>query len=189
MNTTTWNIGKAETIEDIRGILDLQKRNLAVNFTPDQMRENGYVTLKHNEDLLWRMNQEGGHIVLKHDGVVKAYALFMPMSFMPEVEHLEEVFNLFETISWNGKLLKELNYCFMGQICVDESVRGQGVFRQLYKAFGEAYKNEYEYCLTLIALRNLKSHHAHTRVGFETAYVAALDDYEPWELVAWNMRE
>ena len=52
MNTSKWNIGKAKTQEDIRGILDLQRQNLAANFTQDQMREHGYVTLKHTEDLL-----------------------------------------------------------------------------------------------------------------------------------------
>ena len=135
------------------------------------------------------MNQEGGHIILKEGNIVKAYALYTPISFIKEVEHLEEVFNLFSAISWQGKMVNDLKYIFMGQVCVEESLRGLGVFRQLYKAFRDCYKNDFEYCLTLIALRNVKSHHAHLKLGFETVYVAALDNYEPWELVAWNMRD
>ena len=58
----------------------------------------------------------------------------------------------------------------MGQVCVAKEFRGQGVFHQLYAAHKSLLSKQYNYCITEVSTRNLRSLQAHFVVGFELLY-------------------
>ena len=178
----------ADTDQEIEGILGLQQANLPSQLNPQEQIQEGFVTIRHTFELLKRMNQDGGHIIVKDHDQVKAYALYLHPAMMPKVEFLGETYKFLQAFEWNGKKAIDHNFVFMGQICVDKSLRGQGYFRKLYEAFKQEYGKNFEWCFTLVALRNQRSLTAHKKIGFETMYTMVDPDAEPWELIGWKMR-
>jgi GNAT superfamily N-acetyltransferase len=72
----------------------------------------------------------------------------------------------------------------MGQVCVDPSWRGRGLFDRLYAEHRARYADRFEWLVTEIAMRNPRSRKAHARVGFvEIDHYR--DDTDEWSVVGW----
>src|SRR5262245_38255007 len=116
------------TADEVRQILDLQAANLATALTPDVIASQGFVTVRHDPDVLLRMNAAAPSIIAKDGDRVVGYALVMPRAFAPEVPILRPLFERLEELSWRGAPLREQPRWFvMGQICVADSHRGRGI--------------------------------------------------------------
>jgi hypothetical protein len=178
-------IGNPTTDAHIEQMLALQQVNSPQNLTLDQQTSQGFVTVKHNFDLLKRMNQTEGQIVALVDEVVVGYALVMPEAFRAEIPVLEPMFQMFSTVDYKGKLLIDYSFIVMGQVCIGEAYRGLGLFDQLYAGMKAQLSNRYEICITEVATRNQRSMRAHARVGFETA-LEYTDVTDTWALVVWE---
>ncbi|MCH1418110.1 MAG: hypothetical protein L7U68_06150 [Flavobacteriaceae bacterium] len=73
----------------------------------------------------------------------------------------------------------------MGQICVDKAFRGQGVFRQLYAEHMALLSKQYNYCITEVSNRNLRSMQAHYATGFELLHCFS-GTQDEWNIVLWD---
>lgn len=73
----------------------------------------------------------------------------------------------------------------MGQICVDKAFRGQGVFRQLYASQKALLSGQYNYCITEVSARNLRSMQAHYAIEFELLHRFS-DTQDKWNIVLWD---
>jgi RimJ/RimL family protein N-acetyltransferase len=73
----------------------------------------------------------------------------------------------------------------MGQICVGKAWRGQGVFDLLYRAHRRYLREAYDFCITEVATRNVRSMRAHQRVGF-TVIDRYRDATDEWALLRWD---
>lgn len=152
-------------------MLDLQAINHVSNVLPSVAQEQGFVTVKHNPQVLLRMNQVAPSIIAKDGGLVVGYALVMPRAFAAEVPILQPMFDLLDTLSWKGASLRDHGRWFvMGQICVAEGYRGMGVFDGMYRKMQEHCRADYDFVITEIAERNTRSIRAHERVGFKTLH-------------------
>lgn len=174
--------------EEVVQILDLQARNHVSGLDPLEMEKQGFVTVRHDPDVLQAMNRSAPAIIAKDEGKVVGYALVMPRAFGPLVPILEPMFALLDTLSWKGTALRDNPHWFvMGQICIDADYRGQGVFDRLYHTMKVVYQPDYEFIVTEVAERNARSMRAHTRVGFETihSYRDALSR-ENWRMIVWD---
>ena len=176
---------KAETEEELHGILELQRRFLKGNHTKDVEAEQGFVTLKHDFDLLHQMNVADGHIIGLDGNKVIGYALTMSPKFSDKIPGLFPMFRIVDELKEKGDRNFN-NYLMMGQICVDYHYRGQGVFRSLYEQFKMTYAGKYDFCLTLIYCLNTRSMAAHKHIGFTNLYTLDEAGAEPWELVIWE---
>ena len=58
-------ITQAKSDADLQGILALQRKNLAVNLSPEEVADQGFVTVVHHLDILRRMNEAGAHTIAK----------------------------------------------------------------------------------------------------------------------------
>ncbi|MEQ8811624.1 MAG: GNAT family N-acetyltransferase, partial [Imperialibacter sp.] len=67
--------------DDLQQILDVQERNQPHNITPEQLAKEGFVTVRHNLDLLRSMNESAPQVIAKDGGKVVGYALVMLQSF------------------------------------------------------------------------------------------------------------
>jgi ribosomal protein S18 acetylase RimI-like enzyme len=175
------------TDKEIQQLLDLQQRNLTKNISEDVADNQGFVTVVHDFELLSRMNQSMPQIIAKDGDEVIAYALVMPESFRFDIPVLTAMFDLMDGLEYKGKLMKNTKYYAMGQICVAEGYRGQGIFDGLYAKHKENLSDRFELCVTEIANRNTRSSAAHRRVGFEIIHEYFDVNYpELWEVVAWD---
>ena len=105
--------------------------------------------------------------------------------FVPE---LASLFDQIDKLSYDGQPVSQLPYYVMGQVCVADGYRGQGLFDQLYAHHRTIYGGDYQLLITDISARNTRSIRAHERVGFRPLR----EFYEPgagetWIVVAWDM--
>jgi len=176
------------TSEEVTQILDLQAINHVSNVSPAVAQEQGFVTVKHNPSVLQRMNEAAPSIIAKDGERVVGYALVMPRSFAVDIPILQPMFDLLDTLSWGGYPLRDNSRWFvMGQICVAEGYRGMGVFDWMYQKMKEVCRADYDFVITEIAERNIRSIRAHERVGFETLHTFSdAVAGEDWRVVIWD---
>ncbi len=177
--------------EEVEQILALQALNHYSALQPAQILEQGFVTVKHDPGVLHRMNQVYPSAIAKDGGTVVGYALMMPRSFGDQIPVLVPMFELLDTLSWQGKRLKdEYRWFAMGQICVAEGYRGVGIFDGLYANLSSHYANSFDLIITEIAARNTRSIRAHERVGFQTLHVYTdKETQEVWSVVVFEMNK
>ena len=96
---------KATTEADLRGILDLQQRNLPKNISETERVEQGFVTVEHDFEMLQAMNDVEKHVIaLDENGVVVGYSLVMMPDFGFKIPVLAPLFELMKTLSFEGQL-------------------------------------------------------------------------------------
>ena len=175
----------AESPQDLWQILELQAENLPSCLNEQEMKSQGFVTVKHDAQLLEEMNRRHQHIIAKDGDRVIGFALVMLKEFSDKIPVLVPMFQLIDQLSYKEKPLKEGNYFVMGQICIDKGYRGQGVFSGLYEALRQQMSPHFDVVVTEIATRNTRSLKAHAKVGFEPVkrYTA---DGEEWDIVIWD---
>lgn len=166
----------AKNKEDLVQILSLQEMNLKSAVSSDEMKLEGFVTVRHTLDVLTKMNTACPHIIAKDGDKVVGYALSMTNDFKDEISVLRPMFKELENMSIK-------NFITMGQICVAKTHRKQGIFRGLYEAMKKASYPKYEAIITEVDATNSRSLGAHYAVGFEKicTYNSLGQD---WELIA-----
>ncbi len=182
-------ITQAKNDNDLQGILTLQQQNLAKNLSPEEIAEQGFVTVVHDLDILRRMNDAAPHTIAKIGDRVVGYALTMLPQFRTDIPFLVSLFERLDQLHWHGKSFREIPYFVMGQVCVAKDCRGMGVFDQLYQGLKKFQSEKFEVVATDISSLNPRSLRAHERVGFET-----LQEFEEegiqgvWVIVGWGLR-
>jgi len=177
------------TAAEVHQILDLQARNLPTSLSPETMASQGFVTVRHNPAVLQRMNEVAPAAIAKAGGKVVGYALVMPREFAPHVPVLQPLFDMLDTLSWNGAPLRSNPRWFvMGQICVADGYRGRGIFDGLYRTLTNTYRGRYDFTVTEVAERNMRSLRAHERVGFRTLHTYPDETTgEVWRVIALDL--
>lgn len=183
MKKVTYTQVSTET--EIQEILALQERNLSTKISKEEARAQGFVTVKHDAQILRDMNQPYPHIIATHEGKVIGYALMMIKDFRDRIPVLIPMFDLIDSLSYNNESLKETRYFTMGQVCIDKNYRGMGVFKNLYETMKEKYQPHFDYLITEIAARNTRSIRAHAKIGFEEIKRYD-DDGTTWVMVIWS---
>jgi ribosomal protein S18 acetylase RimI-like enzyme len=175
----------AETDEELNQILVLQTQNHFQDLSVHERNANGFVTVKHNLPLLKKMNDHAGQIIAVANGNLVGYALVMLKEFNSWIPVLTPMFEMFEKLSFDRKPLSNYAYYVMGQICIAESFRGQGIFERLYQKHKEVYSAKFELCLTEVSVRNARSMKAHEKIGFKTIH-SFEDKTDTWNILLWD---
>lgn len=174
--------------EEVQLILDLQAENLANALSPEKMAAQGFVTVRHDPEVLRRMNLAYPSVIAKDGEHLAGYCLVMTREFAPQVPVLLPMFDLLENLSWRGQSLRDSRWFVMGQVCVAEKYRGQGVFDGLYRHLRTVCRPDFDLVITEVAERNARSLNAHRRVGFETFHVYADGTTgETWHLIGMEV--
>ena len=175
------NYSRADSDEELSQILRIQQDNVRTKLSPDEMLQEGFVTLVHDLEILRQMNQVCPHVIACVDDRVIGYALAMAPAFRKSVPLLK---SLFERLD---HLIPHRNYLIMGQICIDKPFRGKGVFRGLYDFYRHQLKNEYDCLVTEVAAENPRSLGAHIGVGFKNICTRTEHDKD-WEILLWDWK-
>jgi predicted GNAT superfamily acetyltransferase len=169
---------RAARLEDLPAILGLQRENLEPAVGADEAREQGFVTVVHDEGTLRKMHELAPSIVAERQGALAGYALTMLREAQEWVPILKPMFEVLAKLSLG-------RFYVMGQVCVGRAHRGQGVFDALYAGHRELYAGRFDAVVTEIATRNGRSLRAHERVGFREVH-RYRDAADEWSVVAWD---
>src|SRR4030095_8503075 len=125
----------ANSKNDLEGILNLQKRNLASSLTKAEIQSQGLVTVDHSYEQLARLNDHEKHVIAKENEKVIGYLLAMTKRSRLDIPILIPMFDLFDTISFDNRKISEYDYLVVGQVCIDKAWRGQGILDHCYAAY------------------------------------------------------
>ncbi len=162
---------------ELEQILDLQQRNSIPVLSEDEKQKEGFVTVAHTYELLYRMNEVCPHVIAKDGNKVVGYTLCMHPAFGDEIEVLKPMFAEIGSV-----LPISEKYIAMGQVCVDKNYRGQGVFRKLYEAMKAAIQPEFQSIITEVDAKNTRSLQAHYAVGFKDLKIYSSGGHD-WHLI------
>lgn len=174
--------------KDLEGIIELQKRNLRADLSPEEIKEQGFVTVSHSLDDLEKMQKHEPNIIAKDGNQVIAYVLGMTEQSKNDIPRLVEMYESFDHIQYKDKSIADYQYIVVGQVCVDKNFRRQGIFDKSYEAYKLYFQGNYEFAITEIATINLRSMKAHERIGFKTIYTYADSINTEWNVVVWDWR-
>lgn len=179
-------IVNSSTTKELEGVLELQKQNLKKDLSPEQIKEQGFVTVSHSLDDLEKMHQHEPNIIAKDGELVIAYVLAMTEQSKNDIPRLVEMYESFDQIQYQGKPVSSFSYVVVGQVCVSQNYRGKGLFDQCYHAYKEYFKSKYDFAITEIATINLRSMNAHKRIGFEVIHTYTDGSAVEWNVVIWD---
>lgn len=174
-----------QTKEELHQILLLQQQYLAGRNSMAEEKEQGFVTVHHTVEKMEQLHALAPSVIVKDEELVIAYALVLLTEAGSLIPELKSMFEMLQTLSFNGKPLQQYRYYVMGQVCVDKPYRGQGVFQMLYAKHKELMQSSYDFVITEIATRNTRSIRAHEKIGFELLH-RFKDENEEWDIVVWD---
>ncbi|RZS97785.1 GNAT family N-acetyltransferase [Cecembia calidifontis] len=170
---------------DLLGILELQSENHLEQISSP---EEGFVTVKHDLQLLKKMNDLAPHVIAKDREKVVAYVLAMTPASKEDIPVLIPMFEQFNVLTYQEKSLSSWNYLVVGQVCVGKNYRGKGIFDKMYQYYKSTYERVFDFAVTEIALNNPRSIRAHQKLGFREIH--QYKDALPmdWSIVLWDWK-
>ncbi len=176
----------AQSDDDLRGILELQAKNLTRSLSAVEISSQGFVTVEHSFESLKKLNKTERHIIAKQDNRVVGYILSMTPEARDDIPVLVPMFRIFDETPYQGKMISDHRFIVVGQVCVDRDFRGQGLFDNCYRAYREYHKDKYAFAITEIARANPRSLNAHKRTGFRELRSYRDENDTDWIVVIWN---
>ncbi|CAL2079419.1 GNAT family N-acetyltransferase [Tenacibaculum sp. 190524A05c] len=171
---------QTSTETELHQILELQQQNLPKGLSDEEKKQEGFVTVEHDFETLFKMHEIHPHIIAKYNNKVVGYALSMSTVFKDSIPVLIPMFTELE------KLNIDQNFIIMGQVCVDKKHRGKGIFRGLYEKMSAIFTGKYSSIVTEIDAKNIRSINAHNAIGFKT-----ISEYpshnQVWKIVAMEI--
>lgn len=166
----------------------LQKKNVESQISQEELQSQGFVTVHHNFGLLKKICGPYGHMLARDQQTLAAYALVMLKEYGDTIPVLKPMFDEINRLTYQNECLGNVPYLVMGQVCVDKTYRGSGVFQHLYQAMQRELSTTFTYLITEVAIRNQRSIRAHSNVGFKSikTYEAA---GEVWEILLWDWKK
>lgn len=178
-------ITRVTTPSEIIGIRDLQNLNLKQNITPEEANEQGFLTASYTLAYLQKMNSIFPSIIAKDGNKVVGYALVATKNIRKGHDLIEGLFDAIDECEYNGKLLKDVNYVVVGQLCVAKAYRGQNLVQKLYGHFKDCLSKEFTYLVTDVAQANVRSLKAHKKSGFQVINELKYGGVG-WDIVLWD---
>jgi len=176
----------ANSSNHLAEILQLQRSNLRNQRSEEEIAKEGFVTCEHSIDLLQKMNKPYPHVIAVENSKVVGYALVMLSEMRDALDVLKPMFKKIDDIYLQQPSPIIGSYFVMGQVCIDKSYRGQGLFYSLYNHMKEKMSSDFDICITEVSSHNKRSLRAHANQGFRTILTYHSEDGHPWEILAWD---
>lgn len=173
----------------MKEFLNSKSKTLKKDLTPEQIKEQGFVTVSHSLDDLEQMHRYEPNILAKDGDVIAAYVLGMTVQSKNDIPRLVEMYESFDHILYRGKPISDYHYIVVGQVCVGYNYRGKGLFDECYHAYKNYFKGRYDLAITEIASINLRSMNAHKRIGFEVIHTYTDSSAVEWNVVVWDWKQ
>jgi hypothetical protein len=184
-------VRQAESMHELEEICSLNLKNMKSNLSKNEQEEDGFVSLEYPLEKLSKMAEMEKPIVAVYNDHVVGYLLATPKSYYGIYEPIDGSFDVMASVVYQGHLMKDYNYLFVGQICIAKEFRGQqndfNVFQRLYQQYYECYGSKYDFVVADVSAANPRSLKAHLRNGFEIIGSLTIMNSE-WKLIVWDWR-
>lgn len=179
-------------VSEVVGIRDLQSVNLkrnvlhrceVENLDATQVLSHGFVSAEYSVEYLQTMNDVTPCVIaVDAAGLVIAYALVTTKEVASAHPLLTDMVRSIDGANYQGRSLGTSSYVIIGQLCIAEAYRGQGLVPRLYDYFRQQYQQQFKFMLTDVSTANPRSLKAHLKYGFE---IVDQQDYDgdTWYIV------
>jgi ribosomal protein S18 acetylase RimI-like enzyme len=175
------------TIKQLEQIQELNQENLKTHLSEQEQQEQGFVSWSYPLDLLVQMNALAKSVIVTDNEQLAGYALTTLREASRFHTELDNMFKDFEGLFYKGRSLFSYRFYCMGQICIAKEYRGKGIVPMLYNKHKEIYSSQYDFILTEISTRNIRSLKAHEKIGFKTIHYHR-DQLDEWAVVIWDWK-
>src|ERR1700709_316863 len=103
--------------EELQQILHLQQQNLRGVKSESEEKDQGFVTVTHNLQILQQMHALQPSIIVKDDDALAGFALVMLKECASLVPELFSMYAGLSRLVYNGKPLSDYRFYVMGQVC------------------------------------------------------------------------
>jgi hypothetical protein len=149
------------TLNDIEGVLDLQKLYLVSNLSEEEKKA-GFVTTPFSVDQLTFVINNGGLFLAKDNAKTIAYIFAESWGFFSQYPIFEHMIRLFPKLSFLDFGINTTNSFQYGPICIDKEYRGKGLINSLFEFMRIHIEKRYPLAVTFINKTNAPSLKAHT---------------------------
>jgi predicted GNAT superfamily acetyltransferase len=181
-----FKFSKSTSDQELLEIIELQKNNLPLNLSKEEIDNQGFVTVVHSLQTLKKMNAIEQHVIIKSDDKVVGYLLAMTKKSQHDIDILKPMFETFKKVTYKNKIVDAYNYLVVGQVCIAKKFRGKGLLDTCYAAYKKFYEKKYDFAITEIATNNKRSINAHNRIGFKEIYRYTDTNNAVWSIVIWD---
>jgi hypothetical protein len=151
------------TTNDIEDTLKLHYR-YQVDSINEEDKKDGFITTAFDKEQLTELiNKEQGLFIAVKDGEIIAYAMAASWGFWSRWPMFAHMIKDLSNLQYAGQTLNTDNSYQYGPVCVDKSVRGQGVFEGIFNYALQEMSKRYPILVTFINKINPRSYAAHTQ--------------------------
>ena len=161
-DTLPMNIRQASAA-DMDGIFSLLKTYHVQSISPEDKKD-GFVTTNMTPEQMTRVIvQENGITVAEEKGTILGFAMAASWDFWKEWPLFAHMIEKLPEFTLDGQTLSTENSYQYGPVCVDRSVRGTGVFEEIFYASLAQMRSRFPIMATFINQINPRSYAAHTK--------------------------
>lgn len=176
------------TEDELVQIAALSASNLSTNISKETRESEGFVSWYYPIEALRALHSIVPSVIVKDGDIVVGYALSLIPECIPVYPLMAATMDQVSSLRYKGRSLSGSRLYLMGQICVREGYRGQGIVGLLYDFHRQAFSDRYDMLVTEISLSNPRSLKAHEKAGFRIIDTHR-DDQGSWNVVLWDWLE
>src|SRR5260370_196390 len=173
------------TDNEILQIGALSNANLSTNISAEIKAKEGFVSWVYTPEILETLHAVAPSVVVMDGDTLAGYALTLTPECLEVYPAAAATYAHASTLIHNERPVGEQRFYLMGQICVAEPYRGQGIVGLLYNGHRQFYSPHYDLLLTEISVANPRSLKAHQKVGFHVIDTHH-DPQGHWDVVLWD---
>ena len=177
-------IYRVATLEDIEKVLELHFR-YQVDSIKEEDKKDGFVTTAFTkEELSELITKESGLFIGVQEDQVMAYVMAASWEFWSKWPMFAHMIKDLSNLTYLGQTLSVENSYQYGPICIDKSVRGSGVLKEIFDFAREAMSKRYPILVTFVNKINPRSFQAHKRkLGLEVIQEFEYNNNNYYEMV------
>jgi len=173
------------TEKEIEKIAALSSANLSGNISAETKAKEGFVSWVYTPEILEVLHAVAPSVIVMDGDTLAGYALTLTPDSLEAYPAALPTYEHASTLIHNGRPLGRQRFYLMGQICIAEPYRGQGLVGALYEGHRRFYHHQYDLLLTEISTANPRSLKAHQKVGFQVIDTHHDADGH-WDVVLWD---
>ena len=174
---------KIATLEDIEATLKLHVK-YQVDTIDEADKKDGFVTTAFTvEELTQLIEQEQGLFIAKEGDEVLAYVMAASWGFWSRWAMFKHMIKELPKLEYLGQRLSVENSYQYGPICIDKSVRGTAILKDIFNFSLGHMAKRYSILVTFVSQINPRSYEAHTRkLGLDLIQEFEFNGNRYWEL-------
>lgn len=148
------------TLSDVAAVRSLESRYFVGNLTAQQ-QQGGFISALQPEEWFEQVATDGGlHVAIEPQHGVVGFIVVAPppQKRQPSVSPIaDRMVELADTLEYGGRPISSYKYALRGPVCIDERVRGVGLYDTFNVTTKAAYSSTYEIGMLFVSAANPRS--------------------------------